>query len=112
MVVHFRGAQSRAVRHTVTGHLTQVRTVTAGAAITRTWTAAQAGEAALLLDQLTLDWRQGELDTRRLYRLEQLSAALDLTACTLLRAQLEAIRHCLATSLSDVVTELTCPAGA
>lgn len=109
MVIHVAEAQWRPARHTVTGLLAQMEAVVGEAALTRTWTSDQARDAAHLTSTLRRDWHHHRLDTQHLAQLDRLSGALDVTACTLMRAHLEATRHCLATCLGDVLNELTVP---
>ena len=73
---------------------------------TRSWTARETRQAARLVAELRLDWQAHCVRHHTMSALEQLSARLDVAACTILRARLEAIRQHLAYLLHDAAMAL------
>ncbi len=106
MVIHFNSVHCPHLHHSIERLFLNVEAALGAQPLTSTWTVGELHQATQLLAALRLDWQVHHIRHQHLSTFEQLSTNLDAAACTVIRANLEAVRQHLASVLHDMVTTL------
>lgn len=106
MVVDFADAHWPHLQQTVTRLLDDMRTVVTTQPLTSTWTPDQVTQAQALLEDLGRDWHAHRIRQGTLTHLSELSGAMTVAGCTVMRANIEAIRGHLLLILEDTAAAL------
>ncbi|GGR81478.1 hypothetical protein [Deinococcus sedimenti] len=95
------------LEQTVTRALRDMNLVVARQPITRTWTAVEAAQARRLIQALHVDWDARRIRHETFTQLDHLSGRMSVAGCTVMRANLEALREQVRLILHDTATALS-----
>lgn len=106
MVVDVSDAQWPHLQQSVTRLLDDMQTVVTTQPLTSTWTADDALQAQQHIQELGSDWDAHRIRQSTLKRLDELSGAMTVAGCTVMRANIEAVRSHLLLILEDTAAAL------
>ncbi|GGM16158.1 hypothetical protein GCM10010841_25700 [Deinococcus aerophilus] len=106
MVVHFSDDHWPTLQHSVGRLLHDMQGVLTSQPLTRTWTVHEIHQAERLIAALRSDWETHCVQQQTVWEMEQLSGRLDAAACTVIRANVGAIRQHLIYILHDTAAAL------